>query len=229
MVIAVQLAAQKTHGFITAQLGFPQGEFKDASPVTGVGLRLGVLTKVSNEAPLSVGGELGFMVAGSDSKLFDLYYQGFYDRYRITASNNIISFAFKARADLLPAEQPVMLFVDGTIGTNLFFSSVDIEQETFFGNTQSAGGESTKGHWAFTWGPGLGIEIPLGKRKEIALRGKASYLFGSTTKYLTDPYIDNNGTVYFYEQESKTDMLVAELGIRINFYPRARKYSDRRR
>ena len=93
MVIAVQLAAQKTHGFITAQLGFPQGEFKDASPVTGVGLRLGVLTKVSNEAPLSVGGELGFMVAGSDSKLFDLYYQGFYDRYRITASNNIISFA----------------------------------------------------------------------------------------------------------------------------------------
>jgi hypothetical protein len=122
-----------------------------------------------------------------------------------TISGNIATIAFKTRADLVPNPSRIQVFVDATIGTNLFFSSVDIERETFFGNSQYSGGRSTKGRWAFIWGPGAGLEIPVGKRKEMAIAFRTAYLFGTNTRYLTDPYIDNNGTVYFTERESKTD------------------------
>ena len=113
---------------------------------------------------------------------------GFYDEYRITASNNIVSLGFKMRADLVSHEKPMQIFIEGTAGTNLFFSTVDISRITFYGDTEYAGGNSTKGHWAFTWGPGLGVEIPLNKNHDLALSIKGSYLFGSHTKYLSDPY-----------------------------------------
>lgn len=210
--------AQKAISTVSLQLSFPQQEYKETYPVTGVGIRWNVLFRPAVESPISIGGEIGFLVTSTDTKVFDLYYLGFFDRYRITASNNILTLAFKARADLVEHSQPVLLFVDATIGTNLFFSTVDIERETFFGNTQYSGGRSTKGYWAFIWGPGVGVEIPLGKRKQTALSFKTSYLFGSNTKYLTDPYIDNDGTVYFTERESKTDMIITEGGLRFGIF-----------
>ena len=215
-VLCFSAAAQRTISTIGLQLSFPQGEYKATYPVTGVGVRWDILFRPSPEIPLSIGGELGFLVTGTDSRYFDLYYLGYFDRYRVTASNNIVSMAFKARADLVSPEKPVLFFVDATIGTNLFFSSVDLERETYFGNSQSAGGNSSKGYWAFSWGPGAGIEIPLGKSKEIALSLKGSWLFGTNTKYLTDPYIDNNGNIFFTERESKTDMVITEAGMRFS-------------
>ncbi len=131
-----------------------------------------------------------------------------------------MSLAFKARADLVPVDKHVLIFIDATIGTNLFFSSVDAERETFFGGTQYSGGSSSKGYWAFVFGPGLGIEIPLDKGKEVALVLKGSYLFGSNTKYLTDPYFNNNGEVYFTQKESKTNMIMAEAGVRFGLFKR---------
>jgi hypothetical protein len=213
---------QKTISTVSFQLSFPQGEYKSTYPVTGAGIRWNVMHRPSPDMPVSIGGEIGFLITSSDSKFFDLYTFGFFDRYRVTASNNVFSLAFKARADLVPHDKPVQLFVDGTIGTNLFFSSVDAQRETFFGNSQYAGGNSTKGYWAFIWGPGLGIEIPLGKAKEICLSLKTSYLLGTNTKYLTDPYIDNNGNVFFTERESKTDMLITEAGVRFGVFGRKR-------
>jgi hypothetical protein len=139
------------------------------------------------DLPLSIGGELGFMVTGNSSRLFDIYYYGFYELFRVTATNNVISLAFKARADLIPSDKPVQLFVDGTVGTNLYFSSVDITRETYYGQNDFGGGNSSKGYWSFLFGPGVGVEVALNKRKDAHLLLKGSYQFGSTTKYLTDP------------------------------------------
>ncbi len=218
--------SQKTITTISLQLSFPQQEYKETYPVTGVGLRWNVMHRPNLESPISIGGELGFLVTSSDSRVFDIYYLGLFDRYRVSASNNIFSMAFKARADLVDAEKPVQVFLDATAGTNLFFSNVDVQRETFFGNTQYAGGRSTRGYWAFIWGPGLGLEFPVGERKQVAISLKGSYLFGSNTKYLTDPVIDNDGTVYFTRHESKTDMLVMEAGVRFGIFREKRTYRD---
>jgi hypothetical protein len=218
--LAGDVNGQRTATTISFQLSFPQGEHKSVFPVTGYGLRWNIMHKPGVNSPLSIGGELGFLVTGNTSRIFDIFYLGFYDRYRVTATNNVLSLAFKARADLLPPEQKVQLFVDGSVGTNLFFSSVDITRETFFGESIYGAGNSTKGYWSFIFGPGVGVEIPLDKRKEVALVLKGTYFFGSNTKYLTDPYIDNDGNVFFTQHESKTDMIMAEAGIRLGIFNR---------
>jgi outer membrane receptor protein involved in Fe transport len=209
---------QKTITTASVQLSFPQGEYKATYPKTGVGVRWSILHRFHEDDAISIGGELGYLSTGSTSRVFDIYYAGYYDRYRISATNNILSLAFKARADLLPLRQSVRLFLDGTIGTNLFFSSINVSQESYFGNSQYGNGNSSKGYWSLIFGPGLGIEIPLGVRKEIALCFKGSYLFGTNTKYLTDPYIDIDGNVYFTQRESKTSMIISEAGVRFKLF-----------
>jgi hypothetical protein len=217
-VLVVSARGQRTSAAAHIQLSFPQGDYKSADPKAGVGIRFNVLRRIMDESPFSVGAEFGYMVRGSNSKYFDIYYGGYYDTYKISASNNIMSLAFKARADLLPKERPVLIFVETTIGANLFFSSASIERETYYGNSQYVDGDNSKGYWAFTWGPAIGVEIPVDKRKQAAIVVKGSYLFGARTTYLSDPYIDgNSGTVFFNQNESKTDMILAELGVRFTF------------
>ncbi|MDP4261934.1 MAG: hypothetical protein Q8941_05330 [Bacteroidota bacterium] len=218
MGFASPVICQKTITTVSIQLNFPQGEYKSTYPKTGAGIRWSVLHRFHEDDALSIGGELGYLTTASSARNFDIFYLGYYDRYRITASNNVLSLAFKTRADLTPSHEAVQLFIDGTIGTNLFFSSVDVSRETFFGNSQYTSGNSTKGYWSLIFGPGIGIEIPLGKRKAIALSFKGSWLFGTNTKYLTDPYIDNNGDVYFTQRESKTSMIIAEAGVRFGIF-----------
>jgi hypothetical protein len=224
-VIVSSANAQKTIANVNLQLSFPQGEYKSNFPKTGVGMRLSILRRLKEDGPISIGGELGYLLTGSDTRYFDIFYGGFYDRYKVSATNNVLSLAFKARADLMPAERPVKVFVETTVGANLFFSSVNIERETYYSGSQSVGGDNSKGYWAFIWGPGIGIEIPVDKRKQAAVVVKGTYLFGANTTYLTDPYIDNNGDTYFTRHESKTNMILGELGIRL-FIP---SRSSRRR
>ena len=214
--------AQKNSAGIHLQLSFPQGEYKSTYPKTGVGIRLNFLHRLKEDGPFSIGGDIGFLLTGSDSRFFDIYYGGYYDTYKVSASNNIVSLAFKARADLLSNERPLQLFIESTIGANLFYSSLSIERQSYYGNSQYVDGNNSKGYWAFTWGPGIGIEIPIDKHKQAAVSLKGSYLLGANSTYLTDPYIDNNGTTYFNQHESKTNMILAELGIRLSLSGRRR-------
>lgn len=212
---SLPVSGQKIISSATIQLTFPQGEYKSTYPKTGIGARWNVMVRLADNSPLRIGGEIGYLSVSSSSRIFDIYYQGFYDRYRVSASSSILSLAFKARADLTQ-EQKLKLFVDGTVGTNLFFSSVDLTRETYYGGSQYTDGSSSKGYWSFIFGPGIGLEIPLGKSNDIALCIKGTYLFGSNTRYLTNPYIDDNGNVYYTQRESKTDMIVAEAGVRFS-------------
>lgn len=210
--------SQRTSAAIHLELSFPQGEYKTTYPKTGFGIRFNMLHRISEESPLSIGGDVGYMATESDSRYFDLYYGGYFDTYKISASSNVVNLAFKARADLVSREKPVLLFVEGTVGANLFYSSASIQRETYYGGSQFVDGDNSKGYWALTWGPGLGIEVPVDKRKLVAVVVKAAYLFGANTTYLTDPSIDNSsGTVYFTQHESKTDMILAEFGVRFTF------------
>ncbi len=222
LTLLLPSSGQKTISTLSLQLSFPQEEYKETYDVTGVGVRWNILTRPNVNVPISIGGELGFLINGSSSRVFDVFFLGFYDRYRVTAANNIISLAFKTRADLISHEKAVQLYVDGTVGTNLFFSSVEVTRETFFGQSDYAGGNSSKGYWAFVWGPGLGIEIPVSKDRQTAISVKGSYLFGSNTKYFTDPYINNNGEVFFTQRESKTTMLLIEGGVRFGMMSKKR-------
>jgi len=205
---------QKFSTSFDAQLAVPQGDYKKVNPDAGFGLRANVLYKPLVEAPLKVGIEIGIQEKGSATEYFSGYVYGYYDQFKVTASSNIFSLMFLARFQSQKLHK-IKPFMDVSAGWNVFFSTVSVERLTYYSSYNDSYSNSTKGKWALSYGASGGLDIPLNKADDIGLELKGSYLIGSNSRYLADPYIDNNGNASFVEKESRTDMLIPQAGIRI--------------
>ena len=198
-----------------AQLAVPEGDYKDANPDAGYGLRANFLFKPGKSQFVKLGLELGMQEKARATQYFSGYINGFYDDFKVSATSNIFSLMFLTR--LQPNKfGKVKPFVDLTAGWNVFFSTVSVERLTYFSDYNSSYSNSTKAHWAFSYGAAGGIDIPLSKRDDLGLELKVAYIIGANTSYLTDPYIDNNAQVSFIEKNSRTNMLIPQAGLRIN-------------
>ena len=206
--------AQKFSTSIGAQLSIPQSDYKEVNPDAGYGLRANLLYQPNYITPIKLGIEFGIQEKGRATQYFSGYIGGFYDNFKISATNNIFSLMFLAR---IQSSQPhkVKPFLDLTAGWNVFFSTASIEQLTFYSDYNPSYSNSTKAHWAFAYGVAGGIDIPLNRRDAIGLELKVAYLVGSYSQYLTDPYIDGNGNVSFQQNSSRTNMLIPQAGVRI--------------
>ncbi|MEP6596770.1 MAG: hypothetical protein ABJA71_12530 [Ginsengibacter sp.] len=218
-LIIVTLASvsygQKFSISLDAQLAVPQGDYKDASSDAGYGLRTNVLYKPAKASPLKLGLELGMQEKGRATQYFSGNINGYYDDFKVSATSNIFSLM------LLTRFQPgkftkVKPFVDVTAGWNVFFSTVTVERLTYFSDYNDSYSNSTKAHWAFSYGVAGGIDIPRSKRDDLGLELKVAYIIGASTQYLTDPYIGGDGRVSFIEKTSRTNMLIPQAGLRIN-------------
>jgi len=203
--------SQKFSASLDIQMSVPQGEYKTLNPDAGIGGRGNFFYRPQKNIPVKVGLELGMQVKGSTHQ----YFSSYYDNYRVTASNNIFSLMFAARFQQ-EKEGKIKPFLDAIAGWNVFYSTVNIEQLTFFSPYDASYSNSSKARWAFTYGAAAGIDVPLNKRDDIGLELKCAYLFGSDTDYLTDPKIANDGQVYFREARSTTDMIIPQIGVRIS-------------
>lgn len=206
--------AQKFSTSINAQLAISNGDYKSASPDAGYGLRANFLYKPSSIAPLKFGIELGIQEKGRATQYFSGYTYGYYDDFKVSATNNIFSLMFLSRLQT-PKIGKIKPFIDFSVGWNVFFSTVSVERLTYYSPYSDSYSNSSKARWALTYGATGGLDIPLNKRDDIGLELKVAYLIGSNSRYLTDPYIDNNGTASFVEKESRTDMLIPQAGVRI--------------
>jgi hypothetical protein len=224
ITIIASLTAFSQHQKLTAsidiQLAVPQGEYGENNKDVGFGARFNGLWKPKETIPMKLGLELGFQTYGTRREYFDAFVLGFYDRYEVSATNNVVSLTFLTRLQS-GKHRKLKPFLDGIFGWNVFFSSVTVERQddfnnNFNGNYNDSRGNSTKARWAFTYGAAGGIDIPLSKVDDVGLELKLAYLRGANTKYLTNPRIDANGAVYFTEKESETNMLIPQLGVRIN-------------
>jgi len=206
--------AQKFSTAIDAQLSVPQGDYKDVNRDAGFGLRVNLLYKPAPASPVKFGVEFGLQEKGRATQYFSGYVFGFYDEFKVSATNNIFSLMFLTR---LQSWKPgkVKPFLDVTAGWNVFFSSVSVERLTYYSDYNSSYSNSTKAHWALAYGAAGGIDIPLNKRDDVGLELKVAYLFGANSRYLTNPYIDGNGDVTFEENNSRTSMLIPQAGVRI--------------
>lgn len=207
--------AQKFSASIDGQMSLPQGEYKTANPDAGFGGRGNFFYRPGKNLPIKIGVEVGMQVKGSTSQHFSGYINGFYDEYRVSASNNIFSAMLLTR---LQKENfgKIKPFLDAIAGWNVFYSTVSIERLTFFSDYNTSYSNSSKAKWALTYGAAAGLDIPLNKRDDLGLELKCAYLFGSNTIYLTNPRINNTGEVFFDEKESSTTMLIPQFGLRIS-------------
>ncbi len=208
--------AQKFTSSVNLQLAVPQGEYKDASKESGLGARFNFLYRPSPIVPLKIGIEAGMQVKGSTSQYFAGYVFGFYEEYKLTASNNIATINFITRLQPSRANK-IKPFVDAVAGWNIFFSTVTTESLSYYNSADQSYSRSSKAKWAFTYGAATGLDIPLNKRDELGLELKVAYLFGSNSDYYTDPRIDDSGDVFFTSQNSLTNMLIPQVGLRWNF------------
>ncbi|MEP6584339.1 MAG: hypothetical protein ABJA90_08725 [Ginsengibacter sp.] len=200
---------------VDAQLAIPEGDYKEANPDAGYGLRANFLYKPNKSQFLKFGLELGMQEKGRATQYFSGYVNGFYDEFKVSATSNIFSLMFLTRV------QPqnfgkVKPFIDLTAGWNVFFSTVSVERLTYYSDYNSSYSNSSKAHWAFSYGAAGGVDIPLSKRDDLGLELKVAYITGSNTTYLTDPYINNDAQVSFIEKNSRTNMLIPQAGLRIN-------------
>jgi hypothetical protein len=209
--------AQKFSTSIDAQLAVPEGDYKDVNTDAAFGLRANFLYKPGNVAPVKFGVELGIMEKNRATQYFSGNVYGFYEEFKVSATSNIFSLMFLTRFQS-PKFGKVKPFLDVTAGWNVFFSTVTIEKLTYFSDYNPSYSNSSKAHWAFTYGAAGGVDIPLNKRDDLGLELKVAYLVGSNSDYLTDPYIDGNANVSFKENNSRTNMLIPQAGIRITIH-----------
>lgn len=195
-------------------MSLPAGEYKTINPDAGIGGIANILYRPNEEIPVKIGVQLGMQVKGSTHQYFSGYVYGFYDDYKVSASNNIFSLQFVTR--LQPEKRgKIKPFLDAIAGWNVFFSTVNVERLTFYSDYNSSYSNSSKAKWAFCYGGSAGVDIPLNKRDDIGLELKCAYILGTNTNYLTDPRIDENGQVFFAQKNSTTDMIIPQAGIRI--------------
>lgn len=207
-------SAQKFTLSPSAQLSIPQGEYKTTDNGVGFGFRFNALYRPSSEIPVKVGIELGMQEKGSASQYFSGFVFGFYDEFKISATNNIFSLMLLTRFQS-PGDGKIKPFLDVTAGWNVFFSTIDIERLTYYSDYNPSYSNSSKAHWALAYGAAGGMDISLNKRNDIGLELKIAYLIGNYSQYLTNPYIDGNGNASFEEKSSRTDMLIPQAGVRI--------------
>jgi len=209
--------AQKFSTSINAQLTVPQGDYKDVNPDAGFGLRANLLFKPDKIAPVKFGIEFGIQEKGRVTQYFSGYVFGFYDEFKVSATNNIFSLMLLTRFQSSKFGK-IKPFLDITAGWNVFFSTVSVERLTFYSDYNSSYSNSSKAHWALAYGAAGGIDIPLNKRDDLGLELKVAYLIGANSRYLTNPYINGNGNVSFQENNSRTTMLIPQAGVRITIH-----------
>ncbi len=215
-LVFVSSFAQKFTSSFNLQMAVPQGEYKIANKESGLGARFNFLYRPSVAVPVKIGIEAGMQVKGRTSQFFAGYVYGFYEEYRLTASNNIASLYFVTRLQQLKPHK-IKPFVDAIAGWNVFFSTVTTELVNYYNTANQSYSRSSKANWAVAYGAATGIDIPLNKRDELGLELKIAYLFGSNSDYFSNPRIDDTGEVYFTNQNSQTNMLIPQVGLRWNF------------
>lgn len=216
VLIALQSNAQrfgqKLSGGFNASLAVPSGEFKEVNDNAALGIRGHIMYNPDRKIPLYFGLELGYGVMSSAAPQY--FYDSWGDVYKVTASSNIFSMQFKIRLQQ-PKVAGIRPFAEGLIGWNDFFSSVNIERQTYFGPGYNEGyGDSSPAEWAMTYGGAAGLDIKINKEGNLWIEVKAAYMAGRKAKYYVDPYFSTTGQVIFTEKESETNMVIPQVGVK---------------
>lgn len=200
-------------------MSLPQGDYKETYPKTGTGFLFGFVHHLPHTSSVGFGGELGFMQVNNANETYDGYYHNRYNTYSVGSTSYIFSIAPKLRVNFPVLQNTMKIFMDFSIGTNIFLTSSVISHDkyTFWeiepGPKVIIDSSSSHNYWAFRAGAGLGTDISIGKRKKIVAEVKCSYLYGSNAKYFSHPSIENQ-QINLVPKESKTSMLLAEAGFR---------------
>jgi hypothetical protein len=202
-------------------VGLPQNEFKEKSNDTGFGLSGEFLASLGR-SPFLIGGSLGFMIYGSETRKEPFSTTIPDVTVDVTTTNNMLLGHFLLRAQ--PSSGGIRPYVDGLLGFNYLFTETRIQSERNYVEEEVASSTNFD-DFAFSYGGGGGVLVKVydGSEKDVNpfrvfVDLKVRYLQGSKAQYLKEGSIHREGGNVDYEvYESTTDLVVVSLGAILEF------------
>ena len=210
---AAPIAKTRTQIGIGVLGGVPLGEFENsidsAGGVSGhVGVGLG-------ESVVSLGGEVGFLWYGGESRTVPL--STTIPDALVNVNTNNYFLMTHARLRVQPREGRWRPYLDGLLGFNYIFTrtSVDVGGSAGGSSLSSIAGTTNIGDFGLSYGGGGGVMVAFSSwPSSLSLDVSMRYIAGSEADYLTEGAIRREGGQAFLDvSSSRTDLFAVYVGV----------------
>jgi hypothetical protein len=217
-IISINLPGQSAGGGL--MLGFPQGEFKENVDRAGFGISGEVLFFNPSEIlRFGFGLDIGYLNYGNESRqepfsstIPDVVVD-------VDRSNNLVNFHLLFQ--IAPPSGSFRPYAELLFGGAYLFTETSINSR----GTEEVASNTNFDDFAWNYGVGGGLLInlyspdqPEGSFEALYLDLKVRYLLGTEAEYLKEgSVIIENGNAYYDVSRSKTDLLIAQLGVMVYF------------
>jgi len=227
LIGAATLQAQEINAGLNFQVVFPQNEFKESINTNGLGMNVNGLYRFAG-TPFGLGLDFNFNNFGKDTRDEPLSSTIPDLRVRVENEYNLIQLMMMAR--LQPRDGVLRPYLEGLAGFNYFYTETSITDRRSSVSDPIASDTNFE-DWAFAWGGGGGLMIRVfdfrgRENREEAYENIGAgyinlgvrYLNGSEAEYLREGSIVlTNGDVEFDTLQSRTDMLMLQIGFVFRF------------
>ncbi len=199
----------------------PKGEFKDNLDRNGYGGSFMALVKPNPLVPLKIGLELGFANYGMESRNEPFSYSIPDVTVNVRRSNNIFlgHLLLRAQRDMGKFSP----YLDGLFGMTYLWTKTTIEGEEDMVQIASSKNIDDVA-LSYGFGGGMMFNVWTGKPNiddvtNVYIDLKIRYLYGGEAEYLKKGAISvsDNGNVSYDISESRTDMMLYQIGIAVGF------------
>lgn len=218
--------AQELDAGINFQVVFPQNEFDESINTVGGGLNIYGLYRFP-QSPFGLGLDFNFNNFGRDTR--DEKLSSTIPDLKVRVENEYNLAQGFLVAKIQPLNGVLRPYAEGLAGFNYFFTQTSIENRRNQGDEPIATDTNFE-DWAFAWGGGGGLMIRVLGSGSFGTFSSQSpigagyinlgvrYLNGSNAEYLRKgSIVINNGNVTYDTLQSRTDMLVIQLGFVLRF------------
>lgn len=224
LIAAPTASAQQTSGGVNFVVAVPQGSFADRLDDIGYGLSGTFLYHIPR-APVALGVEGTFVTYGRES-IRERFGSGALGRVNVdvVTTNNIALGHLVLR--LQPSAGAVRPYGDALVGLTYLFTESRIE-DVDFNDDRDIASSTNFDDLAFSYGIGGGVMARVyrghsssnGRPFNVFIDARIRYLFGGEAQYLREGDIetDASGDPIFFFTESRTDLLIPQLGVTIRF------------
>jgi hypothetical protein len=207
-------------GYLNFSPTIPMGAYQDNISRPAWGGRAGVFIQPYKRVPLKIGIEGGYVTQGFKTQYYNSIGFSQFSDYRVRARLNIFSALINLRLQEKPGKKLMYPLIEIQAGWNNFYGTNKLQGRNPSENYswQKIDRTSTRGYWGFTYGGTVGVDISLNrKEQDVFIECKIAYLKGNKTKYYTNPSVDAGGNASFTLNESETDMLIPQIGLKFGF------------
>ncbi len=198
--------------------GIPQGEFDDNLDNNAFGIG-GQIAFSPEKSPFGIGISLGFMNYGTENRREPFSITTPDVTVKVTTTNNMFQGDLFLRAQYKQGD--IRPYADGLVGLNYLWTETKISDAS---NGDDVASSKNFDDAVFSYGGGGGVMIRVykgansGHRFDVLLDIGARYMLGGEAEYLKKGSIGrDNGTVTYDVIQSKTDVLVVQIGVVANF------------